>query len=601
MNTWSNEKKIINSALGQWYSATGNTGNLKGVPLLVRKTTGKAWTDDFYKKRILREAEILKELGSLGTTVVPDFISFTSTDSEAVLCIEHYDHRTVKSLIEKKSLSLEDSVLAAEIIANTLRKFHKKSCIHNYICPWTVSIEKDGEPVFTDLSLAEFGKKCQHERLPEDIPLEEILPFLPPETVRREPSTASSDVFQLGCLLYYCATGTSPWPSNEYVQAVASGSGNPEAPSAINHRVGQELNQLILDMIHLDPRKRPPVKDVEKRLQSCYTVLLNQPDAIQAPLPVTGSHPLQKKLPSKYIGAIVCLLVVIIGGSVSLFLSEDNSRTRPLQGQTPSSTKTPDDLKEGGTNTGTSATENTDSKTNISVAPQSKTPVTPVVSQTNVTSSTTVSPKDYSKVKDVRTLPPEELFSIGYAYHQGEKDKGHEPKTAVYYYGLAAEKGFGKAQNNLAYCLLIGEGTKELFENGKAWLGQAVEQKVPEAVINLAQLYYRGIAGSPEPEKAVEMLRILGDTTNPIALYHLGQSYRMAKSIPRNNEEAVKAFRASAQGGFPPALLKLAQHYEKGIGTKKNTIQADLCRKQAEQLEKNSPVDFNTKLLLATP
>jgi TPR repeat protein len=597
MNQWSKEVKKGSCALGVWFSATGNSGNLDGIPLLVRRSSGKSWNDPFYKQRIINEAETLKTLKTLNTTVVPDLISFSKNDDEAVLCVEHYDRRTVKKLVEKQKLSLEDSLFAIERLADTLRLFHRKNCIHNYICPWTVSIEEDGDPVFTDLSLAEFGKGSQHEKLPEEIPLQEILPYLPPETVKREATTSASDVYQLGGLLYYILTGKPPWPGDEYVKVVAQGISSPPPPSSINNKVNAELDSLVLQMLSLEPSKRPRTQEIVKKLQELSSFKETElPDSpvktFQTPLSSSPSLTTIKSDHKKMIIPIFTVLILIISGGLWSFLSTDKPESIDIDNDSvDSSTKTANN----GSSTSSASTKQDTGKTNNPATVPSRTP------EEAIPAKPPAPVKDYSKVEDARDLPAEELFTIGVAFHKGLGGREKSPEKAVYYYGLGAEKGNASCQNNLAYCLLIGEGTKEHLEHGQAWLGQAVENGSVEAAINLSQLYYRGIVGAPSPEKAIELLKTRTKSDNAMALYHLGQAYRQAKSIARNYEQAVKAFRESAQMGFGPSFMELARHYDKGIGTKLNPEQADVCRKQAEVLEKAGNTEFNTKLVLVVP
>lgn len=612
MNKWSKEVKKGSCALGVWFSATGNYGNLDGVPLLVRRSSGKSWNDQFYKKRIINEAETLKTLSSLNTTVVPDLISFTQDSNEAVLCVEHYDRRTVKNLVKKQKLSIEETLFAIERLAETLRQFHRKNCIHNYICPWTVSIEKDGDPVFTDLSLAEFGKGSQHEKLPEEIPLQEILPYLPPETVKREPTTAASDVYQLGGLLYYCLTGEPPWPGDEYVKIVATGTSSPPPPSSINNLVSDDLDSLVVKMLSIEPKNRPKTSYIVKKLQELSALTVDGTDICpgtgQEKSEPTSRTPKCSTAPSvnsvnedqkKLIALLIIVLMVVTGGGLWSFLGSDKGNGNDLviddDSSNPSIT-----VAEAGSS-GSTPTD-PDNNENSDASKVSPTPTIPAKNpQESAEPKQTTPVKDYSEIKDAATLPAKELFSIGVAFHRGLGGREKSPEKAVYYYGLGAGKEDASSQNNLAYCLLIGEGTSENIKHGQGWLGQAVQNGSREAVINLSQLYYRGIAGPPSPEKAIELLKTRTKPNDGQALYHLGQAYRQAKSVARNYEQAVKAFRESAQLGFGPSFIELARHYERGKGTQKNPEQAELCRKQAELLEKDGNTEFKTKLVMVIP
>jgi len=80
------------------------------------------------------------------------------------------------------------------------------------------------------------------------------------------------------------------------------------------------------------------------------------------------------------------------------------------------------------------------------------------------------------------------LHIMGLCYANG-KGVAFDMVKATHYFSLAAKKGYGQAQYNLAHCYLKGEGVpKNLLEAAK-YYSAAAAQEVPGAKCFLAQVY----------------------------------------------------------------------------------------------------------------
>ena len=82
--------------------------------------------------------------------------------------------------------------------------------------------------------------------------------YLAPELVKGQRATPATDVYALGCMIYECLTGKTPFAHKTLVQiGLAHLDDVPPDPSADRPEVGPELGQAVLVALEKDPDRRP--------------------------------------------------------------------------------------------------------------------------------------------------------------------------------------------------------------------------------------------------------------------------------------------------------------------------------------------------------
>ncbi len=102
----------------------------------------------------------------------------------------------------------------------------------------------------------------------------------------------------------------------------------------------------------------------------------------------------------------------------------------------------------------------------------------------------------YNKVAEIAYL-------LGVWYQSGIEIEKDEVK-AFEYYKQSAEKGYNKAQKNLASLYENGEGTKKDLDKAFYWYNKAVENEYEEAQCNLGGCYLFGRGVEKDKDKAFE-------------------------------------------------------------------------------------------------
>ena len=184
---------------------------------------------------------------------------------------------------------------------------------------------------------------------------------------------------------------------------------------------------------------------------------------------------------------------------------------------------------------------------------------------------------------------------------------------------ILAKRGDLDAVASTGEALIKGDGCKQNFADGLKLLTKAAAQKNTAASMSLGNLYFDGkytdknINLAISHYKDAEAYEIIGDIfytgcdierniAKAVDFYDLAakegsQSAKeksdaikcerealYCKADSQSAEEKFRLYALSSDMGYTPAILKLADAFKKGIGTKKNRKRAFLLYKRAEEL-----------------
>jgi eukaryotic-like serine/threonine-protein kinase len=142
-------------------------------------------------------------------------------------------------------------------IAVALHDLHRQHVIHLDLKPSIVIMRSTGEAALIDFGLS------RHDQLP-DLLAEEIAgpigtgPYIAPEQVLGDRGDPRSDLFALGVILYFLATGERPFGEPERAREWRRRLWrDPVAPRAWNAEVPPWLQEVILRCLEVEPAARP--------------------------------------------------------------------------------------------------------------------------------------------------------------------------------------------------------------------------------------------------------------------------------------------------------------------------------------------------------
>jgi serine/threonine protein kinase len=162
---------------------------------------------------------------------------------------------SVKSLLEKTPLPPAEVATIGAKIAFALHDIHRQHVIHLDIKPSNVILRED------DAVLIDFGLS-RHDQLPDLIQEEAEGPvgtgaYISPEQVLGERSDPRSDLFSLGVVLYFLATGERPFGEPQRADNWRRRLWrDPVPPRGRNAAVPPWLQEIILRCLEVDPEAR---------------------------------------------------------------------------------------------------------------------------------------------------------------------------------------------------------------------------------------------------------------------------------------------------------------------------------------------------------
>jgi predicted Ser/Thr protein kinase len=209
-----------------------------------------------YRERFYGEARAAGRLAHPG--IVPVF-DVGEQDGSPFLVMEYIEGQTLAEAAKSgHRLSLERVCELGQQIAEALGYAHKHGVVHRDIKPANIlltSQEKYGieRPKITDFGVAKFAAS----QLTTTGQLLGTPAFMPPEQFTGAVIDGRSDLFSLGVILYWLATGDQPFPG-ETITAVSYKvvHTEPVPPRRLNPSVSPELEQVILKCLAKDPAAR---------------------------------------------------------------------------------------------------------------------------------------------------------------------------------------------------------------------------------------------------------------------------------------------------------------------------------------------------------
>lgn len=148
---------------------------------------------------------------------------------------------------------------AATVISQTaagLAHAHAQGLVHRDVKPGNLLITPEGRTKVIDLGLAGFWAGED-----EDAAANKIVgtaDYLAPETIRApEDFSPVSDIYSLGCTLYYAVTGKVPYPGGNTAEKLRRHcSETPLNPRRFNSELSDEFLDVLAEMIEKNPLQR---------------------------------------------------------------------------------------------------------------------------------------------------------------------------------------------------------------------------------------------------------------------------------------------------------------------------------------------------------
>lgn len=222
-------------------------------------------------KRFQQEAKALGTLNHPNIVAVRDF-GFTAS-GEAFLAMEYVKGFSLSDLIEKsKGLTVQETAAIMLQVCEALLHAHGEGIVHRDLKPSNImcSPSQNGK---MDVKVVDFGLAKITGR--DDVDIIELTrtgechgspPYMSPEQCKAEPVDFRSDIYSLGCILYECLAGKSPFIAASVYETLTMhvSSPAPEFSSALV--VPLEYRNMVMKALAKKPSDRQNSVDEIKQV-----------------------------------------------------------------------------------------------------------------------------------------------------------------------------------------------------------------------------------------------------------------------------------------------------------------------------------------------
>ncbi len=218
----------------------------------------KIAADPVARQRFLREARAAASLRS------DHIVNVYQVDEEKeipYLAMELLEGRSLDDAIRSaEQLDIDLIVHVALGVAKGLSDAHEKGLVHRDIKPANIWLEQTAEGP-SRVKILDFGlarTQVDDTHLTHASAIVGTPAFMAPEQARREKlADERSDLFSLGCVIYYMCTSEVPFKSDSTLGTLMALAVNtPDSPSQRNPAIPLSLSRLTMQLLEKDPSKR---------------------------------------------------------------------------------------------------------------------------------------------------------------------------------------------------------------------------------------------------------------------------------------------------------------------------------------------------------
>ncbi|MCM2333163.1 MAG: serine/threonine protein kinase, partial [Anaeromyxobacteraceae bacterium] len=260
------------------------------------------------RARFSREARAVARLAHPGIVEIFDYAGDGAR--EAYLVTEFVRGRTLRAYAQQVGVGFpEIGLLLGRALADALVHAHSAGVIHRDLKPENVLVSEGPRPA---LKLADFGIArilASDERMTMTGALVGSPHHMAPEIVEGREADARSDLFSLGTILYWLATGRFPFAANNPTAILRRAiEGDFDDPRDLDPRVSTRLAGLLARCLAVDPAARPQsAAEVRDALDGVLAEvgLADPPAEVLAFL--TGPDAYKAAFPARAVASLVAL------------------------------------------------------------------------------------------------------------------------------------------------------------------------------------------------------------------------------------------------------------------------------------------------------
>lgn len=189
---------------------------------------------------------------------VPRFVAAGDLTVRPYIVMERIAGESLLPLRDRLPLPVEQVVSIGVRVATALHELHRQHVVHLDVKPSNVIMRPDGTAALVDFGLS------RHDQLPDLIGEQFRLPYgtapyMAPEQVLGRRGDPRSDLFALGVLLYFYATGVRPFGEPRSLRQMKRRLWrDPVPPRKLRPELPKDFQEIVLRCLEADPARRHP-------------------------------------------------------------------------------------------------------------------------------------------------------------------------------------------------------------------------------------------------------------------------------------------------------------------------------------------------------
>lgn len=276
---------------------------------------------------LVRFQKEVKALAKLSHSGIVKVLDFAENEGAPYMVMEYIDGVTMRNFLKVNTrLSIEETLVVARQLTNTLAYCHSKGILHRDIKPENLLVCTDTEPV--EVRLVDFGLACTYETISN---LSETVagtpPYMAPDVGRGKIHDIRSEVYSLGCVLFELITGTLPYESDSPLHLLKMHA-EAEIPTVASRLPGvavdTELETIIQKCLAKDPDDRYQSMELLNKAIDDYESGVEDPQELSSstgeeaspeedPASMNVPEPPKTKVPYLLIVLSVFGLIAVVG------------------------------------------------------------------------------------------------------------------------------------------------------------------------------------------------------------------------------------------------------------------------------------------------
>ena len=250
------------------------------------------------------------------------------------LVFEFVEGRTIRDLVQQRGrLPLTEAIHYAIQVADAVAHLAEAGVVHRDIKPSNILVDPHGRVKVIDLGLARIYHTAANDDLTATGVTLGTFDYISPEQARDPRSVdARSDIYSLGCTLFYMLSGRPPFPEGTVLQKLLKHQGDtPPDIREFRPELPEEISLLMRKMMAKDPNRRfrNATLLLEQLLVVAEHIGLRTDHYRVWAVPSRGEHSfLQRHLP----WIVPTILLFAVGAGLSVFWAPSSLDDPPSGG-----------------------------------------------------------------------------------------------------------------------------------------------------------------------------------------------------------------------------------------------------------------------------